>query len=131
MKRILSIFLILLLAASLKGQSKGPVIFGDALSKNRKLQRGGTVLTIAGGVALFAGNVMYWNLYNETGTDEPSVEKVNTSKYLMFGGLGLMAVGIPLLVIGKTKERSIKIEANLVNFNRSASIQGIGLKIRF
>jgi len=42
-----------------------------------------------------------------------------------------MAVGIPLFAIGRTKERNIKIEARLSNYKGSASINGIGLKIRF
>jgi hypothetical protein len=49
----------------------------------------------------------------------------------MIGGLGLMAVGIPLWAIGKSKERHIRIDVELVKFKGLASANGIGLKIRF
>jgi hypothetical protein len=49
----------------------------------------------------------------------------------MFGGLGLITVGIPLWAIGKSKERHIRIDAELVRFKGLASANGVGLKIRF
>jgi hypothetical protein len=131
MKKILSIFLFLFFVLSLNSQTKSPLTFGDALSRNRKMQSAGTVLTVVGGVTLFAGNIMYWKMYNENDNSEPPQDKVDTSVGLMIGGLGLMAVGIPLLTIGKMKERNIKIEARLYNFKGQASVQGIGLKIKF
>jgi hypothetical protein len=42
-----------------------------------------------------------------------------------------MAVGIPLWAIGKSRERHIRIEAELVRFKDFASANGIGLKIYF
>lgn len=131
MKRIISLCFFLFFAFLANSQTKSPLTFGDALAKNRKMQRAGTVLTVVGGVTLFAGNVMYWKMYNENDNSEPPQDKVDTSVGLMLGGFGLMAVGIPLLTIGKTKERNIKIEARLNNFKGQSSIQGIGLKIRF
>ena len=131
MQRIISICFFLFFVLSVNSQTKSPLTFGDALAKNRKMQRAGTILNVAGGLTLFAGNVMYWKMYNENSNNEPPQDKVNTSVHLMLGGLGLMAVGIPLLTIGKTKERNIKIEARLDNFKGQASIQGIGLKIKF
>jgi hypothetical protein len=131
MKRIISICFLLFFVLSGNSQTKSPLTFGDALTKNRKMQRAGTVLTVAGGVTLFAGNVMYWKMYNESSNSDPPQDRVDTSVHLMLGGLGLMAIGIPLLTIGKTKERNIKIEARLDNYKGHASIQGIGLKISF
>jgi hypothetical protein len=49
----------------------------------------------------------------------------------MIGGLGLMSVGIPLWAIGKSKERHIRIDAELVKFKGLASANGVGLIIRF
>jgi len=131
MQRIISICFFLFFVLSVNSQTKSPLTFGDALAKNRKMQRAGTILTVVGGVTLFAGNVMYWKMYNENDNSEPPQDKVDTSVHLMLGGLGLMAVGIPLLTIGKSKERNIKIEARLDNIKGHASIQGIGLKIKF
>ena len=106
------------------------MIFGEAIIKDKRMERIGTVLTVAGSGTLFAGNIMYWRMYNG-GNKESSGDKVATYRTLMIGGLGLMAVGIPLWAIGKTKERHIKIEAELVKFKGLASVNGIGLKIRF
>jgi hypothetical protein len=130
MKRIISVCFFVCFALSLSAQSKSPIIFGDALVKNKKMQRAGTVLTVIGGMTLFAGNMMYWNLYNN-GSSEPQKDKVNNSVYTMIGGMGLMAAGIPLLTIGKIRERNIIIEAKLNNYKSLASMNGFGLKVRF
>lgn len=95
------------------------------------MQRIGTALTVLGGLTLFAGNILYWKSYNDNADREPNAGKVRTYRDVMFTGLGIMAVGIPLLAIGKSKERHIGIEAELVNFKGMASANGIGLKIRF
>jgi hypothetical protein len=131
MKRIISICFFLFFALSLNAQTKSPAIFGAASVKNKRMEISGTVLTAVGGITLFAGNIMFWKLYNNDSNGPPSQDKVDTSVRVMLGGLGLMAVGIPLLVIGKTKERNIRIEANLVNYKGSSLIKGIGVKIRF
>jgi len=47
----------------------------------------------------------------------------------MLGGVGLLAVGVPIWTIGRVKERHIEI--GLVRFNRLTSVNGIGLKISF
>jgi hypothetical protein len=131
MKRIIAICLYIFFVFSGNAQSKSPLIYGDAQKKNKRMQTAGTALTIIGGVTLFAGNVMYWKVYNDDGTSESQEDKVNQSVHIMLGGVGLMAVGIPLLTIGKTKEKNIRIEAKLDNFRGTASIKGIGIKIRF
>jgi hypothetical protein len=117
-------------AFSVFAQSKSTMIFGEAIIKDKRMERIGTILTVVGSGTLFAGNILYWRMYNE-GNKESSGDKVATGRTLMIGGLGLMAVGIPLWAIGKTKERHIKIEAELVKFKGLASVNGIGLKIRF
>ena len=129
--KILIFFLFMFITISVNAQSKSPLIFGDALVKDKKMQRTGRILTVIGGVTLFAGNIMYWKIYNDDGNRESPEDKVDTYVHVMLGGLGLMAVGIPLLVIGRAKERDIKIEAKLVKFKGSASVNGIGLTIRF
>jgi hypothetical protein len=131
MKRITSICFFVIFSLTLNAQSKSPEIFGDALVKNKKLQRTGTVLTVVGGMTLFAGNMIYWKLYNDNGNSEPQKDKVDTSEYMMLGGLGLMVAGIPLFTIGKMRERNIIIEAKLNNYKSLASMQGLGVKVRF
>ena len=131
MKRIVSICFLMFFVFSGNAQSKGPLIYGDAQMKNKRMQKAGTALTIIGGVTLFAGNVMYWKVYNDDGTSESEEDKVDKSVNVMLGGLGLMAVGIPLFTIGKTREKDIRIEARVDSFRGTASIKGIGVKIRF
>ncbi len=131
MKRIIAICFYIFFVFSGYAQTKGPLIYGDALVKNKRMQKAGAALTIIGGVTLFAGNVMYWKVYNDDGTSESEEDKVNKSVNIMLGGLGLMAVGIPLFTIGKTREKDIRIEARVESFRGTASIKGIGVKISF
>jgi hypothetical protein len=131
MKHLIFIFLLVILAYSAKAQTKSALIFGEAVTKYQKMERAGTVLTILGGAVLFTGNLIYRKTYNDQDYGEPPQSKVRTSKYVMFGGIGLMAAGIPIWAIGKSKERRITIEAQIVNFKGLASANGIGLKLRF
>jgi|SRR5664280_452296 hypothetical protein len=130
MKKLIFVLMLIGFAFSVFAQSKSTRIFGEAIIKDKRMERIGTILTVVGSGTLFAGNIMYWRMYNG-GNKESSGDKVATYRTLMIGGLGLMAVGIPLWAIGKTKERHIKIEAELVKFKGLASVNGIGLKIRF
>ena|SRR5664280_328951 len=130
MKKIIFVLLLTGFAFSVFAQSKSTMVFGEAIIKDKRMERIGTILTVAGSGTLFAGNILYWRMYNDNGNRESSGDTV-AARTLMMGGLGLMAVGIPLWAIGKTKERHIKIEAELVKFKGLASVNGIGLKIRF
>ena len=131
MKTAILVLLLTIYTFSVKSQSKSSLIFEDALGKDKKMERIGTALTVIGGVTFFVGNLLYWKVYNDSANGEPSGDKVNTYRGVMIGGLGLLAVGIPLWAIGKSKEKHIKIEAELVKFKGLASVNGIGLKIRF
>jgi di/tricarboxylate transporter len=130
MKKIIFVLLLTGFAFSVFAQSKSTMVFGEAIIKDKRMERIGTILTVAGSGTLFAGNILYWRMYNDNGNRESSGDTI-AARTLMMGGLGLMAVGIPLWAIGKTKERHIKIEAELVKFKGLASVNGIGLKIRF
>ena len=56
---------------------------------------------------------------------------MNTYRDVMIGGLGLLAIGIPVWSAGKANERHIRIDAELVRFKGFASANGFGIKIRF
>jgi hypothetical protein len=129
MKNLLLIFLCIIFTIPGKGQSKNTLIFSKALEKDTKMVKAGTVLTAIGGIALFTGNFMYWKAYNND--MNPPENKVKTSRSIMLGGLGVMAVGIPLWTTGKIKERHIKIEARLIKFKGYASANGVGLALKF
>ena len=130
MKIPVLVLMLSILTVSVEAQSKNTLVFGNALVKYKNMQKIGTGMTIIGGAALFTGNILYWKAYNN-GNTEHSDDKAKTYGNVMLGGLGLMAVGIPLWAIGKTKERHIIIEADLVRFKGLASANGVGLKIRF
>ncbi|MGC1390473.1 MAG: hypothetical protein WA816_05505 [Bacteroidales bacterium] len=131
MKKLIFILFLTIFEFTLNAQAKSTLIFGDAITKDKNMERIGTVLIVIGGVTLFTGNILYWKIYNESRERESSGGKAGTYRCLMFGGLGLMTVGIPLWAIGKSKERHIRIDAELVRFKGLASANGVGLKIRF
>jgi hypothetical protein len=131
MKQLILISLIVILANSANAQTKSTMIFGEAVSKYQKMERAGTVLTIIGGTALFTGNLMYRKSYNDGDELESQSGKIRTSKYVMFSGIGLMTVGIPLWAVGKSKERRITIEAGIVKYKGLTTAPGLGFKIRF
>ena len=129
MKTLLIIFLFTIFTVSVNAQSKNSLIFSNALEKDTKMVRAGTILTAIGGAALFTGNIMYWKAYNHD--SNPAENKVKTSRTIMLGGLGFMAVGIPLWTTGKMKERQIRIEAQLIKFKGYSSANGVGLVLKF
>lgn len=131
MKTLFLVFLVAFLAVTSSAQTNNSKVFGKAIVKYQNMEKAGTVLTVLGGAALFTGNYLYWKAYNHRDIEEPSLSKSHTYRNIMFGGLGLMAVGIPLWSFGKVKERHITIEARIVKFNGFISANGAGLKVRF
>ena len=131
MKTLLFIFLLAIVSVSLNAQTKKSLVYGNALVRYKNMEKTGTLLTIIGGVALFTGNVLYWKTYNNHDNGEPQANKAATYGYVMVGGLGLLAVGVPLWATAKAKEKHIRIEAGLVKFNGLVSANGVGLRIRF
>jgi hypothetical protein len=131
MKKLILVFLVAIITIQLNAQSKGSIIYGEAVTKYRKMEITGTVLTAIGGAVFFTGNILYWKSYNNHSIDEPVASKVSTYKGIIYGGLGLMAVGIPIWSVAKSKERHISIDAQVVKFKGLASATGVGFKIRF
>jgi hypothetical protein len=131
MKKLFLVLLPAIFSVSICAQSKSSLVYKDALFKDRNMQKYGTVLIAVGGAALFVGNIMYWKIYNDYGNNDVPRGKANKSVGVMVGGIGLMAAGIPLLTIGKSKERHLKIEAEVFRHKSFASISGIGVKVRF
>jgi|GEM_PF-1152504 hypothetical protein len=131
MKSIVPLLLFAIFSFSVNAQSKSTLIFGDALLKDKRMERIGTVLTVVGSATLFTGNLLYWKSYNDNGNNEPDAVKVRNAGHIMLAGISIMAVGIPLWAIGKSRERHIRIEAELVKFKGFASADGVGIKINF
>lgn len=130
MKTITLFLTLAFITISANSQTKGSVIFSTAQDKYQRMQTTGTILTAIGGVVVFTGNILYWKVYNNPDQENPDAK---AKKYggMILGGLGVMAVGIPLWAIGKSNLRHIQIEAQVVKFRGLASASGVGLKIRF
>jgi hypothetical protein len=131
MKAFILALLLITISVSGNAQSNKSMIYGDAVAKYKKMEITGTVLTIVGGVTLFTGNFLYWKSYNGQNEGDTQENKVNNSRKLMLAGIGIMAVGIPLWAVAKSKERRITIEAQLVRFKGLVYANGVGLKIKF
>jgi hypothetical protein len=131
MKRFIPLLFLVIFSLQVNAQSKSTLIYGDALIKDRRMEKIGTALTVAGGITLFTGNILYWKTYNHNGNNKPDKNMATNAGYIMIAGVGMMAVGIPLWAIGKSRERHIRIEAELVRFKGLVSANGLGLKIRF
>lgn len=130
MKTITLFISLVLITISAKSQTQSSLIFSSAQGKYQKLETTGIILTAIGGAAVFTGNILYWKVYNNPDQENPDTK---AKKYgnIVLGGLGVMAVGIPLWAIGKSKLRHIQIEAQVVKFKGLASASGVGLKVRF
>ncbi len=131
MKTVIIVILLVIMSLSLRAQQQSSLVYGNALKKTARLEKAGTVLTVVGGLTLFAGNLLYHKVYNDVGSESVSQKKADTARTIMFGGLGCMAVGIPVLTMGRTKERNLKIEAGVFKTGDDLYAGGIGLKFRF
>ena len=89
----------------------------------------GAGLGITGGIIIYSGTKKY--------NSEESSGIVNFNEGLIFGipilALGIVTVGLAIPTWTKASKRKTDIELELVKFNSpgSASINGIGIKIRF
>jgi hypothetical protein len=131
MKLTVTVVIFTMISLCLGAQTNNSLVYSNAIAKYRTMETAGTFLTIAGGVTFFTGNYLYWKAYNHRDIEEPSAAKVRNSRNIIFGGLGLMAVGIPVWSIARKNERHITISASLVRFNGYATANGAGINIRF
>jgi hypothetical protein len=136
MKRLISICILVLFAFSLQAQEKKPLT-QDQLSidfgKAKAMKTSGIILTIVGYTTFITGGVLF-----VTSPVDGEIEWGNgiTSKThdwrgggIMLTGLGLTSVGIPLWIVGGIKKRHINNA--LVRINFTASVNGVGLKVKF
>jgi hypothetical protein len=131
MKKFIPAIILVIFIIPAGAQTKSAMIYSNALQKDKSFQTIGTIMTLVGGATLFTGNLMYKKVYNDFGNTDVPRNKVNTAMNIMYGGAGLMAVGIPLVTIGRLKEQHLKIEAQVVKFRGYAYTGGIGIKLRF
>ena len=131
MKAFILVILLITISVSGNAQTKNSLIYGDAVAKYKKMEITGTVLMVVGGVTFFTGNFLYWKSYNGQNEGDVQLNKVKNSRNLIIAGIGIIAVGVPLWAIAKSKERHITIEAELVKYKGLYFANGIGIKIRF
>lgn len=131
MKTLILSLLLTLFTISVIAQSNSSIVFSTAQVKYQNMETAGVILTAVGGGALLFGNIMYWKIYNNGNKTEPNEDNATTYKRIMFGGLGVMAVGIPLLIIGRTNLRHIEISASLIKYKGISSANGVGISVRF
>ena len=129
MKTFFLVLFLTIFTFSINAQGRGSKLFVDAIKRDKNMERIGTVLTVIGGTTLFIGNVLYWKVYHDNVSQ--SSDYVNAYRGAMLCGLGLIAVGIPIWSSGKSNERHLRIQAEVVKFKGLASAKGFGLKIRF
>ncbi|HKK42084.1 MAG TPA: hypothetical protein VJ963_06730 [Bacteroidales bacterium] len=131
MKTIIAVLLLAILSLSSRAQQQSSMVYSNALKKTMRLQKAGTVITLVGGLTLFTGSYMYHKAYDDAGSESVPKNKIDTARSIMFGGLGCLAVGVPVLTIGRTKERHLRIEAGIFKTGKEYYAGGIGVKFRF
>jgi hypothetical protein len=103
-----------------------------SLTKSKKTIKTGIILTIVGLGVTITGAAIIVNEANKAPTGPVFDENIDlTGYYVTIIGGAIILAGIPVWIVGASKKN--KIELELVKFNPkgSASINGIGLKVRF
>jgi hypothetical protein len=102
-----------------------------ALTKSKKTTITGIILTSAGFGAAIIGERIVVDEASKWPGPNYNENRANTGSAMLIIGGATMCIGIPLWIVGANKKN--KIELELVKFNPkgSASINGIGLKVRF
>lgn len=139
MKTLISIWLLASLTVMCNGQEENKSKYSEltqdqlniALTKSKKTIKTGKALTFVGlGVATISLMVLMIEGLKaiEGDADENSAE---TGAYALIAGGVIMYTGIPVWIVGASKKKNIQLELTKFKTNGSASINGIGLKIRF
>jgi uncharacterized protein (DUF39 family) len=144
MKNLIPICFLLFFALSGNAQVNNKTNFKElnqdqlnlALAQSLRTIKTGKTLTIIGGSVFIVGYIISYSGINGALTDNSDNLDKNLSRTiggaLLATGGGIVAIiGIPIWIT--SANRKDKIEIELVKFNPkgSASINGIGLKIRF
>jgi hypothetical protein len=102
-----------------------------ALTKSKKTAITGIILTFAGlGVAIIGERIVVDEATKWPG-DNYNENRANTGSAMVIIGGATMCIGIPFWIVGATKKNKIELELAKFNPKGSASINGIGLKVRF
>jgi hypothetical protein len=140
MKNSICFLLLIFLSLTVKAQpysSLNQDQLNFALKKANDKISTGVTLTLLGVVTGIIGVVTYSKGVKDLGLENDYDEfgnnagKAITGLFVTLGGLGLMGAGIPIWATGAHKKNKIELELVRFKSQGSASINGIGLKIRF
>jgi len=140
MKKLITICLLLFLVVTGNAQEKSKSKYSElnqdqlnlALKQSSKSIKTGKVLTFIGATAFTAGVIIFANGVEDAVNSSPdSSSKLGGGYALFLGGFVSTVIGIPVWIVGVSKENKIELELVKYNPKGSSSINGIGLKIRF
>jgi hypothetical protein len=137
MKNLITICLLLFLVVTGNAQEKSKSKYSElnqdqlnlALTKSKRTIKIGKILTYSGLGFTSIGWVLPFSDFGKH--DDNTDATAAAADFFFTAGLITMSIGIPVWIVGATKKRNITLE--LVKFYPpgSASINGIGLNIRF
>jgi hypothetical protein len=140
MKKLIFVIIIGIFTISINAQQAQLNL--DYLQKAKKKVGAGTALIIVGAGTMVVGGVMYFKGLNDI-WDSNTENEIYSNADNAYVGLAVMVVGgiltdigIPFLIVGSIQKHRAErnLQLSMVQFkspNNHASINGIGLKIRF
>ena len=140
MKKLISIYFLLFLAFSLNAQMKSKSKYSElnqeqlnlVLQKSQNTVTTGKLVTLIGLGATTIGTTLIIRAATKSIIDgSDNSNSALSGSYLMIIGSCTTLIGIPVWVIGASRRNQIELELVKFSPKGSASINGIGLKIRF
>jgi hypothetical protein len=138
MKKLILLFLFSACVMTTFAQFKEPLTKEQlqfSLEKADKMKSSGTILCFLGGIGLASGVIMYISGLSDLAA-ENSTNSLDKDLTLTLGGIAVgvvgiagLGVGIPFAVAGSHKKNNIELE--LMRFKGTATVGGVGFKIRF
>jgi hypothetical protein len=144
MKKIISICFLVFFAVTGNAQKHNKTNLNDlnqdqlnlALTKSLKTIKTGKILTGVGAGLGFTGGILLLDDMNKRNNNTGVLGGLPTGEtaaglLMVIGGIITEVIGIPTWIKGSKRKKDIEIELIKFNPKGSASINGIGLKIRF
>ena len=103
-----------------------------ALAKSKKTIKTGKILTLTGmSVEGLGLSIVLASLIEDINNGTLDYKTGKVGIYIMYVGVGTSLIGIPFWISGASKKHKITLELAKFNSPGSASVNGIGLKMRF
>jgi len=99
----------------------------------RKMKNTGTVLTVVGGVLFATGLVTIINTSTSSYSSPSSSTHIRNGFYAYIGGAACLGAGIPLMIVGGSKQRKLyaKSQGLSVRINAAPTNRGLTFTYRF